>query len=64
MDLIEALRQRTSYMTTPETMALLRVRRNTLCEWVRAGKIKAIRRSNGYLFDPRYLAGWLEERAT
>jgi excisionase family DNA binding protein len=64
MDLIEELRRRVDYLTTKEVMQLLRVRRNTLCHWVRRGTIGAIRSGNGYLFDPRILADWLRERET
>ena len=64
MDLIDELRQRKTYFSTIEAMILLRVTRNTLCEWVRAGRITAIRRGNGYLFDPEMLADWLDQRRT
>lgn len=64
MDLIQKLRLRESFLTTKEVMELLRTRRNTLCEWVRRGRIPAIRTSNGYLYDPRLLADWLMERTT
>jgi excisionase family DNA binding protein len=64
MGLIDELRQRKTYLSTIEAMELLRVTRNTLCEWVRIGRITAIRRGNGYLFDPHVLADWLEQRTT
>jgi excisionase family DNA binding protein len=64
MNLIEALRSRTTYLGTNEVMPLLGVTRNTLCEWVRRGRIGAIRVGNGYLFDPSTLADWLAERET
>ena len=64
MDLIEELRQRTTYVSTKELMGLLQVTRNTLCEWVRMGRLVAIRVGNAYLYDPRILAEWLEERQT
>ncbi len=43
-------------------MSLLGIQRATLCQWVRAGRISAIRRGNGYVFDPRVLASWLAAR--
>jgi len=65
MSLIDELRQRKTYLTTPETMALLAYSRNTLCLKVRLGHIPAIRSgSSKYLFDPTVLADWLEARAT
>jgi excisionase family DNA binding protein len=64
MELTDELRQRKTYLSTIEVMILLRVTRNTLCEWVRTGRITAVRRGNGYLFDPRMLADWLEQRTT
>jgi len=64
MELIEELRRSGSYLSTKEVMKLIRVRRNTLCEWVRTGRIPAIRCGNGYLFDPRALADWLQLRKT
>ncbi len=64
MNLIEELRGRTTYLVTIEVMALIGVTRNTLCDWVRTGKLSAIRMGNAYLFDPYTLADWLEERKT
>jgi excisionase family DNA binding protein len=65
MTLIDNLRRRKTYLSTPETMALISVSRNTLCRWVRAGLISAIRAGGSkYLFDPNAIADWLETRAT
>lgn len=64
MDLIISLRQRGSYLTSKEVMALIQLRRNTLCAWVRAGRIPAVRTGSGYRFDPRHLADWLSARST
>jgi excisionase family DNA binding protein len=64
MRLVEELRVRESYLTTKEVMQLLRCRRNTLCRWVRNGRMSAIRSGTGYLFDPRHLAEWLTKRST
>jgi excisionase family DNA binding protein len=64
MDLIQALRLRESFLTTAEVMSLLPVGRGTLCDWVRSGRIPAIRIGNAYMFDPRKLAKWLADRET
>jgi excisionase family DNA binding protein len=64
MSLIEELKRRQSFLTTVEVMSLLHVTRGTLCEWVRSGRITAIRTGNAYLFDPRHLADWLAARTT
>jgi len=47
-------------------MALLRVKtKDTLCGWVRAGKIKAIRMPDGsYRFDQVEVLAWLQGRST
>jgi predicted site-specific integrase-resolvase len=47
-------------------MDRLRIKtRNTLCGWVRAGKIKAIRMPDGsYRFDELVVLAWLERRNT
>jgi len=60
--IIDGLRLRKTYLTTAETMGLIRYTRNTLCAMVREGRIPAIRQGNGYLFDPTELASWLEAR--
>ncbi len=62
LELIEELKQMKRYLSTREVMKLIGVRRTTLCAWVRAGTISAIRVGNGYLFDPHILAEWLAER--
>lgn len=55
---------RNSMMSTAEVMAFLGVTRHTLCAWVRASKIPAIRMpGNGYAFDPRALHQWIAQRA-
>ena len=64
MDLIDRLRERSSFLTTKEVMELLQLRRNTLCHWVRAGRLPAIRSGTGYLYDPHRLADWLDQRTT
>lgn len=64
MELIEELRKMERYLSTREVMNLLGIRRTTLCQWVRAGRISAIRLGSGYVFDPHYLASWLATRVT
>ena len=64
VDLIEELRRRQSYLSTREVMVLLQKTRNTLCAWVRKGRLPAIRVGNEYLFDPRLIADWLAKRQT
>lgn len=64
MELIEELRHRRTYLSTREVMDLLQVTRNTLCAWVRRGRIPAIRVGKGYVFDPHLVADWLGKRQT
>jgi excisionase family DNA binding protein len=64
MDIIEELRNRKTYLPTKEMVGLLRVTRNTLCDWVRVGRLPAIRVGNAYLYDPRMMAEWLTRRQT
>jgi excisionase family DNA binding protein len=64
MELIDELRQLERYLSTREIMNLFGVRRTTLCQWVRAGRISAIRLGNRYMFDPHNLASWLAARET
>lgn len=45
-------------------MAVLGVTRDTLCDWVRAGKIAAYKMSDGYKFEPVEVADWLSARRT
>jgi excisionase family DNA binding protein len=51
-------------LTTTEVMPLLRVTtRGTLCAWVRAGKLPAIRMpDNSYCFDEAVIMAWLGSR--
>jgi len=53
-------------LTTREAMALLRIKtKNTLCTWVRQGKIKAIRMpDNSYRFEGADIDAWLLSRST
>ena len=62
MSLTEDLRKRNSFMNTTEVIALIGVRRNTLCSWIGAGRFPAIRTPSGYRFDPHDVACWMEQR--
>lgn len=56
------LRQRTTYVSTTEALAILGTTRKTLCAWVRNGTISAYKFGNGYSFDPIELADWIDAR--
>jgi hypothetical protein len=60
--IIAKLKLRTGYLNTTEVMEILRRSRNTLCAWVKAGDIPALRMGRDNMFDPLELAHWLEER--
>ena len=64
MNLIDELKTRQSYLSTKEVMVLLQKTRNTLCDWVRTGRMPAIRIGNEYLYDPHVVADWLTKRQT
>lgn len=64
LSILERLYQRGTLLTTKEVMALLGVTRDTLCDWVRAGKIAAYKLPDGYKFEPMTVAAWLEARKT
>jgi excisionase family DNA binding protein len=52
-------------MTSVQTMQYLGITKGTLCAWVRAGKLKAIRWPDGsYRFEKAYILVWIEERKT
>jgi excisionase family DNA binding protein len=60
----DLLQQRRSYLTTSEAMAVLRVKRATLCRWCRAGAIPFTRMPNtSYRFDAGALAAFLRQRS-
>jgi Helix-turn-helix domain len=59
--IIAKLKLRTSYLNTTEVMEILPYSRKTLCAWVKAGDIPAVRRGRDNLFDPWELALWLED---
>jgi hypothetical protein len=60
--IIAKLKLRTSYLTTTEVMEITTKCRKTVCAWVRAGEIPAIRIGIDNMFDPLELGLWLEER--
>ena len=62
--IVAILRNRHTYLTTVEVMAILNRSRTLLCAMVREGRIPAHRDGNCYLFDPLELADWLEARRT
>ena len=43
MNTIEALRSRSGYLGVVEAAELLDIHRDTLCDWINAGKFKAYR---------------------
>ena len=60
----ERLYQRETLLSSKEVMAMFGVTRDTLCDWVRAGKIPAYKMSDGYKFEPVAIADWLGARST
>jgi hypothetical protein len=60
--IVAKLKLRKSYLYTTEVMGILRRSRNTLCAWVKAGDIPAVRVGRNNMFDPWELALWIEAR--
>jgi excisionase family DNA binding protein len=60
--LVQKLRVRTGLLTIAEVSDLLGFHQVTLRNWVRAGKLPAVRIAGQWRFDPAELAGWLEAR--
>ena len=60
--IIDQLKQRRTYMRTTEVMELLDVTRGTLCGWVRAGTISAVRIGKENKFDPAEVVRYLTAR--
>ena len=60
--IVAKLKLRTSYLYTTEVMGILRLSRKTLCAWVKAGDIPAVRVGRDNMFDPWELALWIEAR--
>jgi excisionase family DNA binding protein len=63
MNTIQFLRSRPGYLSVVEAAEYLSISRDTLCDWINAGTIKAYRLGNANKLDRLYLADWLEERA-
>jgi len=62
--IIDQIKQRGSYLTSTEVMAILRINRATLCRYCRQGLIPHLRMPDlSYRFDPVALQGWLRERS-
>lgn len=59
MNTIEVLRSRPGYLGVVEAAEY---NRDTLCDWINAGKFKAYRVGNANKIDRLYLADWLEKR--
>ena len=64
LSILEHLRQRQTLLSSSEVMPILGITRDTLCDWVRAGKLEAYKMSDGYKFEPLVVARWLEARRT
>jgi excisionase family DNA binding protein len=60
--IVARLKLRTSYLSSTEVMEILRRSRKTLCAWVKAGDIPAVRVGRDNKFDPWELALWIEAR--
>jgi excisionase family DNA binding protein len=60
--LVQRLRTRSGLLTIAEVSELLGFHEVTLRNWVRAGKLPAVRVAGQWRFDPAELAGWVEER--
>ena len=63
MNTIEVLRSRPGYLGVVEAAEFIDIHRDTLCDWINAGKFKAYRVGNANKIDRLYLADWLEKRA-
>ena len=52
-------------MTTADVVKRLNTTKQTVCVWIRAGKLPAVRMPNGdYRFDRAELEAWLQSRKT
>lgn len=58
--IVSQLKLHTSYLSSTEVMGILGYSRKTLCAWVRAGGIPAVRIGRDNKFDPWELALWIE----
>jgi excisionase family DNA binding protein len=62
--LLEQLKAKNTFLTVPETAALIRVHTVTLRDWIRAGILPAARIGNRWMVDPGALAQWITARCT
>lgn len=60
--LVQKLRARTGMLTINEVAELLAFYPVTIRDWVRAGKLPAVRIAGQWRFDPAELAGWVEAK--
>ena len=60
--LVQKLRARTGLLSIAEVSDLLGFHEVTLRNWVRAGKLPAVRIAGQWRFDPAVLAEWVEAR--
>jgi excisionase family DNA binding protein len=60
--LVQKLLARTGLLTIAEVSDLLGFHEVTLRNWVRAGKLPAVRIGSVWRFDPVEIAVWLEAR--
>jgi predicted site-specific integrase-resolvase len=61
--IFDQLRQRKTFLTSSEVMAILRINRAPLCRYCRQGLIPHLRMPDlSYRFDPLALEGWLRQR--
>lgn len=51
-------------LTIPEVMGILRIDKSTAYEWIRTGKLPAVRLEGRVRVDPDELQRWIEERRT
>ena len=60
--IINELKNRKTFIKTKELISILDLTKNTLCKYVREGKIAAVRIGNGNGFDPMAVVAYLEAR--
>jgi excisionase family DNA binding protein len=60
--LVQKLRARTGLLSIAEVSGLLGFHEVTLRNWVRAGRLPAVRIAGQWRFDPAELAMWVEAR--
>jgi excisionase family DNA binding protein len=60
--LVQKLHARTGLLTIAEVSELIGFHAVTIRNWVRAGRLPAVRIAGQWRFDPAELAGWVEAR--